>query len=57
MNGKTDIKRYVDIFAISGGVPDNEISRQIKLVKSRVSEIFDCNLLQIYYKFTTYNTE
>ena len=28
--------------------PDDEIIRQIKLVKSRVSEIFDCNLLQIY---------
>lgn len=25
MNGKTDIKRYVDIFAISGGIPDDEV--------------------------------
>ena len=30
-------------------LPDDEVIRQIKLVKSRVSETFDCNLLQIYY--------
>ena len=29
MNGKTDIKRYVDIFAISGGVPDDEVIGQV----------------------------
>jgi len=29
-------------------IPYDEVIRQIKLVKSRVSEIFDCNLLQIY---------
>ena len=37
--------------------PDNEVIRQIKSVKSRVSAITSCDLLQIYYKFATHNTE
>lgn len=40
-----------------GGFPDNEVIRQIKSVKSRVSAITSCDLLQIYYKFATHNTE
>ena len=37
--------------------PDDEVVRQIKLGKSRVSAITSCDLLQIYYKFATHNTE
>ena len=37
--------------------PDNEVIGQIKSVKSRVSAITSCDLLQIYYKFATHNTE
>lgn len=39
------------------GFPNDEIFRQIKSVKSRVSAITSCDLLQIYYKFATHNTE
>ena len=38
-------------------VPDDEVIGQIKSVKSRVSAITSCDLLQIYYKFATHNTE
>ena len=37
--------------------PDDEVVRQINPVKSRVSAITSCDLLQIYYKFATHNTE
>lgn len=37
--------------------PDDEVVGQIKPVKSRVSAITSCDLLQIYYKFATHNTE
>lgn len=38
-------------------IPDDEVIRQIKSVKSRVSAITSCDLLQIYYKFAMHNTE
>ena len=38
-------------------IPDDEIIGQINPVKSRVSAITSCDLLQIYYKFATHNTE
>ncbi len=38
-------------------IPDDEVIGQIKSVKSRVSAITSCDLLQIYYKFATHNTE
>ena len=36
--------------------PNDEVIGQINAVKSRVSAVLDCNLLQIYYKFATHNT-
>ena len=52
-----DIRRYKHLFKGENPNPDDEEFGQIKSVKSRVSAITSCDLLQIYYKFATHNTE
>lgn len=51
------MRRYKNLLKGENPNPHDEIVRQINPVKSRVSAITSCDLLQIYYKFATHNTE
>ena len=45
------MRSYKHLFKGENPNPDNEVIRQIKLVKSRVSEIFERRVRQEYDKF------